>query len=286
MKFGGTSVGTLDALGNVREIVESQDDRVVVVVSALGGLTDSLIAGAHAASRGDIAYGRAVEEVTRRHNDILNAMVDSEEVDTALNGVRGLLAELNNAYADIARNEELTEADLEEVVSYGERLSSLVVSYILPGARHFNALDMVRSRDHECDVEATNVLVQKHLGEKFRGRVAVIGGFISRDSNTRRISNLGRGGSDYTAALLAAALDADCLEIWTDVDGFMTDDPKANPEATVIPKMTYDEAQQRCNNGAKVIYAPSIQPVAQKNIPIIVKNTFNPSAPGTVISLS
>lgn len=282
MKFGGTSVGSVEALANVKRIVEAEPGQVVVVVSALSGLTDSLISGAQAAARGGIAYRRTIEEVTGRHNAIMTNLIADEELDRALNSVKMLVSELNNAYSDISNSEELTEADIEEVVSYGERLSSLVISYIINGAKLFNTLDMIRSRNHECDTEATTANVVKLLGG-FKGKVAVLGGFISRDSISRRISNLGRGGSDYTAALVAAALDAESLEIWTDVDGFMTDDPRSNPDATLISEMSFEEAQRRCDDGAKVIYAPAIQPVAQKGIPIYVKNTFNPDAEGTVI---
>lgn len=283
LKFGGTSVGTVEALRNVKFIVESQEDQVVVVVSALGGLTDMLIKGANLAARNDIEAYRIVQDITARHNEIMNTLIEGEQIDDALNRVRSLFYELSNAYTDISRNEEVTEADLEEVVSYGERLSSLIISLIIDGATYFNSLEIIRSSNHECDLEASNANIANTLG-KYKGRVAVMGGFISRDSKSRRISNLGRGGSDYTAAIVASALNADCLEIWTDVDGFMTADPKKDPTATVIRQMTYAQAQEMCDQGAKVIYAPTIKPVAEKHIPIWVKNTFNRGAVGTLIT--
>ena len=266
LKFGGTSVGTVEALRNVKYIVEHQDEPVVVVVSALGGLTDSLI-----------------KAVTSRHSEIMNKLIEGEEIDDALNRVRALFYELSNAYTDISQSEELTESDIEEVVSYGERLSSLIISLIIENATHFNSLEIIRSNNHECDLEATNANIASTLG-KFKGKVAVMGGFISRDSKSRRISNLGRGGSDYTAAIVASALNASSLEIWTDVDGFMTADPKKDPNAKVIRQMTYAQAQDMCDKGAKVIYAPTIKPVAEKHIPIWVKNTFNRTALGTLIT--
>lgn len=283
LKFGGTSVGTVDALRNVKYIVEHQEEPVVVVVSALGGLTDTLIEAANLAAKNDIGAYRIVQDITTRHSEIMNTLIEGEQIDDALNRVRALFYELSNAYTDISRNEELTEADLEEVVSYGERLSSLIISLIINDATYFNSLEIIRSNNHECDIEATNTNIANTLG-KFKGKVAVMGGFISRDSNSRRISNLGRGGSDYTAAIVASALNADCLEIWTDVDGFMTADPKKDPNATVIRQMTYQQAQEMCDKGAKVIYAPTIKPVAEKNIPIWVKNTFNRGAVGTLIT--
>lgn len=282
LKFGGTSVGTVEALLNVKYIVENQDDQVVVVVSALGGLTDTLIAAANMAANNDIGAYRIVQDITVRHNEIMNNLITGEQIDDALNRVRALFYELSNAYTDISRNEEVTEADLEEVVSYGERLSSLIISLIIDDATYFDSLEIIRSSNHECDIIDTNANIANTLG-KFKGKVAVMGGFISRDSKSRRISNLGRGGSDYTAAIVASALNADCLEIWTDVDGFMTADPKADPSATVIHQMTYDQAQEMCDRGAKVIYPPTIKPVAQKHIPIWVKNTFNRGAIGTLI---
>lgn len=283
LKFGGTSVGTVDALRNVKHIVEHQEEPVVVVVSALGGLTDTLIKAANMAANNDIAAYRIVQDITARHSEIMNTLVEGDKIDDALNRVRALFYELSNAYTDISRNEELTEADLEEVVSYGERLSSLIISLIINDATYFNSLEIIRSDNHECDIEATNTNIANTLG-KFTGKVAVMGGFISRDSISRRISNLGRGGSDYTAAIVASALNADSLEIWTDVDGFMTADPKKDPHATVIRQMTYSQAQEMCDKGAKVIYAPTIKPVAEKNIPIWVKNTFNRGAIGTLIT--
>ena len=284
LKFGGTSVGTVEALRNVKYIVENQEEQVIVVVSALGGLTDTLIQAANLAAKNDIGAYRIVQDITARHNEIMNNLITGEQIDDALNRVRALFYELSNAYTDISRNEELTEADLEEVVSYGERLSSLIISLIIEDATYFNSLEIMRSSNHECDLEATNANIANTLG-KFKGKVAVLGGFISRDSKSRRISNLGRGGSDYTAAIIASALNADCLEIWTDVDGFMTADPKVDPEATVIRQMTYDQAQEMCDQGAKVIYSPTIKPVAEKHIPIWVKNTFNRGAVGTLITI-
>lgn len=254
-----------------------------MVVSALGGLTDTLIKAANLAANNDIAAYRIVQDITSRHNEIMNTLIEGEQIDDALNRVRALLFELSNAYTDISQSEELTESDIEEIVSYGERLSSLIISQIIDNATHFNSLEIIRSNNHECDMEATCANIANTLG-KFKGKVAVMGGFISRDSKSRRISNLGRGGSDYTAAIVASALNASSLEIWTDVDGFMTADPKKDPSATVIRQMTYAQAQEMCDKGAKVIYAPTIKPMAEKNIPIWVKNTFNRTALGTLIT--
>ena len=177
LKFGGTSVGTVDALRNVKYIAEHQDEQIVVVVSALGGLTDTLIKAANLAAKNDIGAYRIVQDVTARHNEIMNELIEGEEIDDALNRVRALFYELSNAYTDISRSEELTESDIEEVVSYGERLSSLIISLIIKDATYFNSLEIMRSTNHECDIEATNANIIKALG-KFKGKVAVMGGFI------------------------------------------------------------------------------------------------------------
>ena len=181
LKFGGTSVGTVEALRNVKYIVEHQEEPVIVVVSALGGLTDTLIKAANLAAKNDIAAYRIVQDITSRHSEIMNNLIEGEEIDDALNRVRALFYELSNAYTDISQSEELTESDIEEIVSYGERLSSLIISQIIENATHFNSLEIIRSNNHECDLEATNEIIAKTLG-KFKGKVAVMGGFISRDS--------------------------------------------------------------------------------------------------------
>ena len=169
-------------------------------------------------------------------------------------------------------------------MSYGERLSSQIVATLIDGAKWFDSRNFIKTEykngKHQLDAELTNRLVRKTFADL--PRISLVPGFISKDEHNNETTNLGRGGSDYTAAIIAAALNADVLEIWTDVDGFMTADPKVIPAAYTINQLSYIEAMELCNFGAKVIYPPTIYPVCIKNIPIKVKNTFNPEHPGTL----
>ena len=287
LKFGGTSVGTVESLRNVKKIVESIDEQVVVVVSALGGITDKLINTALQASTGDMSYLQQYAEIVTRHNDVIAGMVPPERQAEVHAVADPLLEELGNIFRGIALIKDLSDRTRDIVVSYGERLSSAIIARIINGATHFDSRQFIRTTTqfgkHLADLELTEKLVKQTLGS-FKGKVALVPGFISSDRNSGEITNLGRGGSDYTAALIASALDARTLEIWTDVDGFMTADPRVISSAYVIDKLTFIEAMELCNFGAKVVYPPTIYPVFHKNIPILIKNTFNPSAPGTLIS--
>ena len=193
-------------------------------------------------------------------------------------------------YLALATNPHMPVDEIERVcdaiVAHGEILSSAIVAGMFEDGTPHLSLNYMRTRPDAggrvLDWDETARLVQADFADLGDG-VHVVQGFISRDKESGAVTNLGRGGSDYTAAILASLLDADPLEIWTDVDGFMTADPRTHPGATVIPQMTYEQAQAMCDAGAKVIYPPTIAPVAMKRIPVWVKNTFNPSAPGTVI---
>ena len=287
LKFGGTSVGTAASLANVKRIVESRDERVIVVVSALGGLTDKLISTARQASQGDVSYLQSYAQIVERHNDIINAMVPRSRRMYVEQITSSLLDELGNIFRGVSLIKDLSCRTLDIIVSYGERLSSVIISCIIDGATHFDSRNFIKTEcqfgKHIADIKLSESLIHETF-DNFTGRVAVVPGFISTDRDSGDITNLGRGGSDYTAAILAAALDADALEIWTDVDGFMTADPRVINNAYVIDQLTFIEAMELCNFGAKVVYPPTIYPVFHKNIPILIKNTFNPSAPGTLIS--
>lgn len=287
LKFGGTSVGTVDSLINVKRIVDALPEPAIVVVSALGGLTDRLIATARLAAEGDPSFRKEMEAMRRRHFDIISALVRDERKETVMNTVSALLSELENIYTGLSLILTLPDKTLDTIVSFGERMSSVIVADILDDAEHHDSLSFIKTekwfnRDI-ADRSLTDELIRKeyHLPLK---RHCVMGGFISRDKDSGEITNLGRGGSDYTAALVAAALDADMLEIWTDVDGFMTADPRLIPSATVISRMSYIESMELCSFGAKVVYPPTIYPVFHKNIPIRILNTHNPSAEGTIIA--
>lgn len=287
LKFGGTSVGTVDSLRNVKQIVESCDEQVIVVVSALGGITDQLINTAQQAARGDVGYLQNYAAIVERHNKIIDGIVPENRRLDVHSIISPLLEELGNIYRGVALIKDLSTRTLDTVVSYGERLSSVIISRVIDHARHYDSRNFIKTETqygkHIADLDLTEALIKQTFAN-FTSQVAVVPGFISTDSKSGDVTNLGRGGSDYTAALIAAALDAKKLEIWTDVDGFMTADPRVISSAYVINHLTYIEAMELCNFGAKVVYPPTIYPVYHKNIPILIKNTFNPSAPGTLIT--
>jgi len=291
MKFGGTSVGSIESLLNLRNIVNAEPRPVIVVVSAMGGFTNQLLAMCEQAQQRDISCLDTLEEARRRHHDAIDGVVVEPMRDQVHAAIDRFVDEsLKPYYLALATNPHMPVDEIERVcdaiVAHGEILSSAIVTGMFDdGVPHLSLNYMRTSHDaggRVLDWDETGRLVETDFGNLADG-VHVVQGFISRDKATGDVTNLGRGGSDYTAAILAALLDAEALEIWTDVDGFMTADPRTHPDATVIPRMTYAQAQQMCDAGAKVIYPPTIAPVAMKHIPVWVKNTFNPTAPGTVI---
>lgn len=286
LKFGGTSVGSADSLLNVKTVVETQPQPVIVVVSALGGLTDNLIATARMAKEGNPGYAGEMEKISSRHFNIIASVVEEERQPEVTAVVTLLLNDLKRTFDGIFLLRDLSPHTLDIVVSFGERMSSVIVSAMIPGASLHNSMQFIKTEKwfskNIADQKLTTELIRKEF-EGFSG-CAVAPGFISTDRDSGEITNLGRGGSDFSAALIAAALDAEVLEIWTDVDGFMTADPRIIKDAVVVPHMTFVESMELCSFGAKVIYPPTIYPVFHKNIPIKILNTFNPSAPGTLIT--
>lgn len=290
LKFGGTSVGSVNSILQIKQIVGHEKQPLVVVVSALGGITDELIETAHVAAKGNEAYINLYNEIFNRHQQIIEGVINNEQLrETAFGKINELFNELFNELANLYKGvyliKDLSLKTLDTIVSYGERLSSLIIHYALEGSRLFDARAFIKTENqfnkHIVDVKLTNELIAEHFNT-LQG-VVVVPGFIASSKHNNEVTNLGRGGSDYTASLLAAALNAEVLEIWTDVDGFMSADPKLIAQAYVIEKLSYVEAMELCNFGAKVIYPPTIYPVFNKNIPIRIKNTFNPNAAGSFI---
>lgn len=287
LKFGGTSVGSAKGILNLRSIVEGQERPIVVVVSALGGITDLLLTTARTAAEGNDAYRGLFEQIVKRHHDIIDEVITLGK-DELKAETDSLLAELSSIYQGVYLIRDLSHKTQCTIVSYGERLSSRIVTSLISGSvlhdsRTFIKTELKHGRS-VLDSELTRRLVlEEFTAGKLNGSIHVVPGFISSDRHSGEVTNLGRGGSDYTAAIIAACLDAEALEIWTDVDGFMTADPRVIPTAYTINTLSYVEAMELCNFGAKVIYPPTIYPVCVKNIPIMVKNTFNPEAKGTVI---
>jgi len=286
LKFGGTSVGSAESILNVKKIVESQKEPVIVVVSALGGITDKLIKTSQMAVEGDAQYQESFKEIVTRHEDMINTVIPAGKVrDDLMSVVMESLEELKSIYQGVYLIKDLSPKTSAAIVSYGERISTRIVAALIKGAEWFDSREFIKTEVKQgrkrLATELTNKLVKQNW--KTLPKISVVGGFISTDAESGEITNLGRGGSDYTASIIAAALGASVLEIWTDVDGFMTADPRVISAAYVIPELSYVEAMELCNFGAKVVYPPTIYPVCIKNIPILIKNTFNPDAPGSII---
>ena len=289
MKFGGTSVGSVNSILNLKGIVEAaaKEDDVIVVVSALGGVTDKLIKTANMAVDGDSTFNKEFQEIVTRHHELISAIIPCENKRTSLlQEVDMLLNELNNIYQGLALINNLTPKSEATIVSYGERISSRIVATLIEGAVRYNSRNFIKTESKHGKYILADEITDRLIHEQFDGkndRIIVAPGFIAQDKENDEITNLGRGGSDYTAAILAATLNANCLEIWTDVDGFMTADPRVINNAYTIRHLSYVEATELCNFGAKVVYPPTIYPVFKANIPIKIKNTFNPDGEGTII---
>lgn len=288
LKFGGTSVGSVKSILSLKQIVENEAKKqpVVIVVSALGGITDKLIATSKLAVAGDEEWKTEFDAMVDRHHKMIDTIItDTKAREDLFIKVDALLDQLRSIYFGVFLIHDLSEKTSDAIVSYGERLSSLIVSTLVKGSKWYDSREFIKTVDkngkHVLDAELTTELVVKTFCEL--PRISLVPGFISSDRDSKEITNLGRGGSDYTAAIIAAALNAEVLEIWTDVDGFMTADPKVIKTAYTINELSYIEAMELCNFGAKVIYPPTIYPVCVKNIPIRVKNTFNPESDGTII---
>ena len=286
LKFGGSSVGSAEGLSQVKRVVESNAEDTIVVVSALGGITDQLLGTARMAAAGDDSYTMRLANMVTRHYDLAEAVVPPENRCGVKTRIGSLLDELSNIFKGVYLIKDLSPKTTDAIVSYGERLSSEIVTGLIAGAVRYDAREFIRTKPyfgrHIVDFAST----EKSIAARFADmpRRTIVPGFIASDLHNGDTTNLGRGGSDYTAAILASALDASILEIWTDVDGFMTADPKVINNAYVIERLSYVEAMELCNFGAKVIYPPTIFPAYHKNIPIVIRNTFNPESPGTFIS--
>lgn len=288
LKFGGTSVGSVKSILSLKHIAEKEGRRqpIIVVVSALGGITDKLLATAWLAVEGDRTYRNEFDEMVERHHQMIDTIINNPQkrIDLIRN-VDALFEQLKSLYYGVFLIHDLSEKTRDAIVSYGERLSSRIVATLIKGAEWKDSREFIKTehknRKHILDSTLTETLIKESFSDA--PKITVVPGFISKDKDTGETTNLGRGGSDYTAALIAAALEADILEIWTDVDGFMTADPRVIRNAYRIPQLSYSEASELCNFGAKVIYPPTIYPVCVKEIPILIKNTFNPECEGTII---
>ncbi len=284
LKFGGSSVGTPECIRQVKQIVESQREASVVVVSALQGVTDQLVRISIMASQGKEEYKKVLKEVEDRHYDTVSNLFRVNQQSNILAGIKVLINELEEILYGVFLLKDLTPKTSDRILSFGERMSSFLISFFINEAYLVEIQELIKTDNNfgsaRVDFEATNKLVAAHF--KSLKHNAIVPGFIASTENNE-ISTLGRGGSDYTASIIAAATDASVLEIWTDVDGFMTADPRKVSKAYAIETLSYAEAMELSHFGAKVIYTPTIQPVLNKRIKIHIKNTYSPDEKGTLI---
>jgi bifunctional aspartokinase / homoserine dehydrogenase 1 len=285
LKFGGTSVGSEENVRRIGEIVLNQKEDIIVVVSALNGITDQLLTIARTAATGQESPDE-LTSIWSRHEDMARRLLNTGDTEPALASLRVLFEELEKIIQGVNLIGELTRKTLDKVLGFGERMSSILISRYL-NVPLIDSATLIRTDRSfgkaNVDFEITNRLIREACSPV--KHVSVAPGFISSSSDGS-MTTLGRGGSDYTAAIFASALNAKKLEIWTDVDGFMTADPRVISKAYTIPMLTYSEAMELSHFGAKVIYPPTILPVYQKAIPLQIKNTMNPAGEGTLICQS
>lgn len=285
LKFGGTSLGSPERIREVARIIALQSENCIIVVSAYQGATDGLKKISELAASGNDDFRTAYESIFKRHEDFISSLVPSQLQSGISAKSRLIFDEINDVLTGIFLLRELSMHSLDHVLSAGERLSALLMNSILEDSVLVDARQIIRTDSifgsANVDFRITDELIRKEL--QHTPEITVIPGFIASDQNGET-TTLGRGGSDYTAAIIAAAIEADVLEIWTDVDGFMTADPRNVEKAYAIGSLNYSEAIELSHFGAKVIYTPTLRPVYRKNIPIRVLNSFNPASKGTLIS--
>ncbi len=291
LKFGGTSVAHASNINKVIDIIldaKSQGDNMVVVVSALSGITDDLIMLANLASKKDLRYRIIFRAVCGRHNQAITELIDSKNLARVVKAINKKYGELDKTAKNIFSAQALSLSALDAVMSFGEQLSSCIIGEAIKSRGiqcvFVDARDIIKTDNNfgsaNVDLEKSYKLVLNRLREN---SLSIMGGFIA-STEDGKTTTLSRGGSDYTASLVGAALNASVIEIWTDVDGIMTADPKKMKDALLIPEITYEKAEEMAYNGAKVIHPKTIRPAVLKGIPIYIKNTFNPKGSGTKIS--
>ncbi len=286
LKFGGSSVGTPERILKVKSIVESQVEPSIVVVSAFQGITDQLIRVSKLAMERDESYKDLLTGIEQRHYQAVKELFRVNQQSSILAGIKVLINELEETLHGVFLLQDLPAKTHDNIVSFGERLSSFIISLTINDAYLVEIRDLIKTDSHfgkaRVLFDQTYALIEEHF--KSLQKYAVVPGFIASNEKGET-TTLGRGGSDYTAAIIAAGVDASVLEIWTDVDGFMTADPKKVEKAYAIESLSYAEAMELSHFGAKVLYTPTIHPVLEKRIRIHIKNTFSPEKKGTVIGM-
>jgi bifunctional aspartokinase / homoserine dehydrogenase 1 len=290
LKFGGSSIATAQRIQAVIEIIEPyRPQGVAVVFSAFGGITDALIEVSQLALLGDADYQLSLEKIERRHLEAVRKIVSVQKQGSILAQVKIRMNELEDVLHGVFLVKERTPRTLDYIMSFGERLSAYIIAEAFKNrgvsAEYLDARDVIRTDDHfgsaRVEFEVTNQNIRKYFAE--HSGLQVITGFIGT-SESGETTTLGRSGSDYTAAIFAGALQAEALEIWTDVRGMMTADPRMVKKAFTVPQMSYEEAMELSHFGARVIFPATMQPAMAGKIPIWIKNTFEPGFEGTVIS--
>ena len=285
LKFGGSSVGTPDNIRIVSKIIKSQSDPCAVVVSAFGGVTDTLISMAQMAMNHNPGYKEEMISFRNRHFDCINELLEEDQREFTLKEVDALINEFQDILHGVYLLEDLSKKTMDYLLSFGERLSALIISKFVPNAVYLDTRKMILTDSAFSKANVNFIESERKIKDKLKElrNIAILPGFIASDEHGKT-TTLGRGGSDYTAAIIASALKAEVLEIWTDVDGFMTADPRIVKKAHPIDCMSYEEAMELSHFGAKVVYTPTLTPAIKGDIPIRIMNTFNPEAPGTLIS--
>lgn len=285
LKFGGTSVGSPASIRIVKEIIESQTEPCVVVVSAFSGITDLIIATVTKAMERDPSFKELLIEFRSRHFNVINELIEEENKEFTLKEVDALINEFQDILQGAYLLQDFSDKTMDHILSFGERLSARIISKYIPDASYIDARQMILTDKNYTKANVKFSESEERIQQKLENlqKSAIVPGFIASDKEGRT-TTLGRGGSDYTAAIIAAATNASLLEIWTDVDGFMTADPRIVKNAYPIKCMSYEEAMELSHFGASVIYTPTLSPAFRKSIPIRIRNTFNPEAEGTLIS--
>ena len=292
LKFGGTSVADSDRIKQVIEIIKDQSlkhSSIAIVVSALGGITDNLIRAAELARTGDQEYEAELEKIQEAHVKTIKSLFPAGQQSAVLSEVLAWFTKLREVVHGIFLIRETSNRSMDYVLSFGERFSAFIISKALNiGGTKANYVDMrefLVTNDEFGNAKVNIEISYKNISEHFRKAdgIQILTGFIAKEPGGAT-TTLGRGGSDYTAALVAAALKAKQIQIWTDVNGMRTADPRIVPNANLIEQATYQEAMEMSHFGAKIIHPPTLQPAMDLNIPILIKNTFEPEATGTIIS--
>ena len=285
LKFGGSSVGNAENIRRVKCIVESQNDDIIVVISALDGITDKILNASRMAALGTEYFNTEITTIRERHQQLLAELFPGDKKNNVKKDVDKYLDQLEKIIKGVSMIGELTPKTMDKIVGFGEKLSSLIINAFIEGSKWVDSAKLIKTDSEfgkaQVNFVKTNKLICNAFHD-FKG-ICIVPGFVS-SNDKGECTTLGRGGSDYTASIYASALDADVLVKWTDVDGFMTADPKVISKAYVIKSLSYAEAMELSYFGADVLYPPTILPVYKKGIPIQIKNTMNPSAEGSLIT--